>query len=200
MTIKMRLTLLFAGVIAIILLFTLYRDVAYAGLTLMNVPFALVGVVAALMIRGYNFNVSAGIGFVSLFGVAVMSGVLLASRINQLREDDGIGLVEAVRKGAAIQLRPILMMMLVALLGLIPAARASGIGSDVQRPLATVIVGGLCSSLILTLLALYILVERRRERKRSAREKKKISAEDKEPIGDPVEDEELMENDSASVV
>ncbi|MEP7217287.1 MAG: efflux RND transporter permease subunit, partial [Bacteroidota bacterium] len=108
-----------------------------------------------------------------------------------------------VRKGAAIQLRPILMMMLVALLGLIPAARASGIGSDVQRPLATVIVGGLCSSLILTLLALpalYILVERRRERKRSAREKKKISAEDKEPIGDPVEDEELMENDSTSVI
>ncbi|MEP7218835.1 MAG: CusA/CzcA family heavy metal efflux RND transporter, partial [Bacteroidota bacterium] len=92
---KKRLLLVIPITIALIfvLLFTLYRDVAYAGLTLMNVPFALVGGLAALMIRGYNFNVSAGVGFVSLFGVAVMSGVLLVSRINQLREDDGIGLV-----------------------------------------------------------------------------------------------------------
>ncbi len=151
------------------LLFVLYRNVRYAGLTLVNVPFALVGGLTALMLRGYNFNVSAGVGFVSLFGVAVMSGVLLVSRINQLREDDGMPLVEAVKVGAAMQLRPILMMMLVALLGLIPATLASGIGSDVQRPLATVIVGGLCSALLLTLLAmpaLYILVERRAERKR----------------------------------
>ncbi|HVZ39129.1 MAG TPA: CusA/CzcA family heavy metal efflux RND transporter [Candidatus Kapabacteria bacterium] len=160
-------------VLIFVVLFALYRKPLYAGLTLMNVPFALVGGIAGLMIRGYNFNVSAGVGFVSLFGVAVMSGVLLVSRINQLRDEGGMELAQAVRAGASMQFRPILMMMVVALLGLIPAARASGIGSDVQRPLATVIVGGLCSSLILTLLALpaiYYLIERRRERRAAARE------------------------------
>lgn len=174
------------------ILFVLYKNVRYAGLTLLNVPFALVGGLAALLIRGYNFNVSAGVGFVSLFGVAVMSGVLLVSRINQLREDDGMELVRAVREGAAMQLRPILMMMLVALLGLIPASLASGIGSDVQRPLATVIVGGLCSALVLTLVALpalYILIERRAERKmnrmRSENDRADATASSAEPEREP---------------
>ena len=102
-----------------------------------------------------------------------MSGVLLISHINNLRIEEGIGLDEAVRKGASTQLRPILMMMTVAMLGLIPAARATGIGSDVQRPLATVIVGGLGSALVLTLIALpafYYIVEdfsRKRELRRA---------------------------------
>ena len=107
---------------------------------------------------------SAGVGFVSLFGVAVMSGVLLISYINALRQEKLYKLKAAVVDGAATQLRPILMMMMVALIGLIPAARASGIGSDIQRPLATVIVGGLLSALVLTLLVmpvLYYAVERR---------------------------------------
>ncbi len=153
-----------------VLLFTLFREARFALLTLANVPFALVGAVAALLLRGYHFNVSAGVGCVSLFGVAVMSGVLLVSRINHLRENDGLDLLEAIRQGSQTQLRPILMMMLVALFGLIPAAMAMGIGSDVQRPLATVIVGGLCSSLLLTLLAipcLYFLLERQREKIKS---------------------------------
>jgi cobalt-zinc-cadmium resistance protein CzcA len=181
------------------LLFTLYKNVRYAGLTLMNVPFALVGGLAALMIRGYNFNVSAGVGFVSLFGVAVMSGVLLVSRINQLREDDGLELVEAVRRAAAMQLRPILMMMLVALLGLIPASLASGIGSDVQRPLATVIVGGLCSALVLTLVALpalYIVIERRAERRKNrSRDDTSAGSPVAEVTTDDPVDEEIAEEE-----
>ncbi len=156
-------------VLIFVLLFILYKKPRFAALTLMNVPFALVGGLGGLILCGYNFNVSAGVGFVSLFGVAVMSGVLLVSRINQLRDDEGVPLAEAVRRGSVIQFRPILMMMTVAFLGLIPAATASGIGSDVQRPLATVIVGGLLSSLILTLFAmpaLYLLMERRGEKRR----------------------------------
>jgi len=174
---RKRLILVIPITVAVIfvMLFLLFKDVKYAAIVLANVPFAMVGGVAALMIRGMNFNVSAGVGFVSLFGVAVMSGVLLISHINLIRIEKGVGLEEAIRRGARTQLRPILMMMLVALLGLIPAALATGIGSDVQRPLATVIVGGLGSALLLTLIALpalYYIVEdgaRRRELKRARR-------------------------------
>lgn len=148
-----------------VVLFILFDNSAKdAAIVLSNVPFALVGGIAALAIRGINFSVSAGVGFVSLFGVAVMSGVLLISYINALRQEKLYKLRAAVIDGAATQLRPILMMMMVALIGLIPAARASGIGSDIQRPLATVIVGGLLSALVLTLLVmpvLYYAVERR---------------------------------------
>ncbi|MDP4175088.1 MAG: CusA/CzcA family heavy metal efflux RND transporter [Bacteroidota bacterium] len=150
-------------IIIFTILFMLFKQVKYALIVLANVPFALIGGVMALIIRGMNFNVSAGVGFVSLFGVAVMSGVLLISRFNQLRFEQGYPLQEAIIEGARIQLRPILMMMTVALIGLIPAASATGIGSDVQRPLATVIVGGLASALILTLTVLpglYAIVER----------------------------------------
>lgn len=131
---------------------------------MLNVPFALVGGVALLLIRGINFSVSAGVGFVSLFGVAIMSGVLVVSYINYLRQETPLTVRAAVRNGGRTQLRPVLMMMTVALIGLVPAARATGIGSDVQRPLATVIVGGLATALVLTLTvlpALYYLVERR---------------------------------------
>ena len=93
-------------------------------------------------------------GFISLFGVSIIAGVLYVSRANKLIDDDNLPLREAVQRAAVIQLRPNLMTMLLALLGLLPAARASGIGSDVQRPLATVIVGGLASALLLTLVAL----------------------------------------------
>ncbi len=149
-------------VIIFILLFMLFRKVKYALVVLANVPFALVGGVLALLVRGMNFNVSAGVGFVSLFGVAVMSGVLLISRINHLRLHHERSLGEAILEGASMQLRPVLMMMSVAMIGLMPAALATGIGSDVQRPLATVIVGGLASAMVLTLVtlpALYAIVE-----------------------------------------
>jgi cobalt-zinc-cadmium resistance protein CzcA len=146
------------------LLFITFKSVKYALIVLVNVPLALVGGILALWGRSINFSVSSGVGFISLFGVAVMSGVLLISRYNHLRLDKRLSLRDAVLKGSREKLRPILMMMLVALFGLIPASLASGIGSDVQRPLATVIVGGLASALILTLLvlpALYYTIESR---------------------------------------
>lgn len=171
---RKRLTMVIPVTIAIVfvVLFMLFKQVKYAAIVLMNVPFALIGGIAALMIRGFNFNVSAGVGFVSLFGVAVMSGVLLVSHINLIRIEDGTDLREAVIHGARTQLRPVLMMMTVALLGLIPAAMATGIGSDVQRPLATVIVGGLASSMVLTMLAIpaiYYIVESISERRHARR-------------------------------
>lgn len=153
------------------LLFITFKSVRYALIVLVNVPLALIGGILALWIRGINISVSSGVGFISLFGVAVMSGVLLISRFNQLRFERSTPLLEAVRIGAQEELRPILMMMLVALLGLIPASLATGIGSDVQRPLATVIVGGLSSALILTLLvlpALYYTIEKRARRDEAA--------------------------------
>src|SRR5207249_1327835 len=137
----------------------------YAGLVLLNVPFSLVGGIVALWIRGINLSVSAAVGFVSLFGVAVMSGVLVVAEINRQRMETGTTAEEAVIRGALGQARPVLMMVLVALLGMVPAARAIGIGSDVQRPLATVVVGGLFSTLLLTLVALpclYYLIARRK--------------------------------------
>ncbi len=158
-----------------VVLFLLFDNSAkYAGIVMMNVPFALVGGVAALALRHINFSVSAGVGFVSLFGVAVMSGVLLISYINFLRQEKMERLKIAVIDGSVTQFRPVMMMMMVALIGLIPAARATGIGSDVQRPLATVIVGGLVSALILTLLvmpALYYVIEKRAAKKAAARKR-----------------------------
>jgi cobalt-zinc-cadmium resistance protein CzcA len=137
------------------LLFFTFGSAGHAGLVLMNVPFSLVGGIVLLYVRGINLSVSAAVGFISLFGVAVMSGVLVVAEINRLRRvEPGIDIQNAVVRGALAQMRPVLMMVLVALLGMVPAARASGIGSDVQRPLATVVVGGLLSTLFLTLLAL----------------------------------------------
>lgn len=140
------------GIIFVLLFFT-FGSTRDAGLVLLNVPFSLVGGVLFLWLRGINLSVSAAVGFVSLFGVAVMSGVLVVSEINKrLRQE--ASLEDAVIAGALAQLRPVLMMIVVAMIGMVPAARASGIGSDVQRPLATVVVGGLASTLLLTFLAL----------------------------------------------
>ena len=136
------------------LLFFAFGSPGNAGLVLVNVPFSLVGGIIALKLRNINLSVSAAVGFISLFGVAVMSGVLYLSEINRRRQEPGVTAKEAAIAGAKAQLRPVLMMILVALLGMVPAARATGIGSDVQRPLATVVVGGLLSTLLLTLLVL----------------------------------------------
>ena len=152
------------------LLFFTFGSTTYAGLVLLNVPFSLVGGVLALYLRGINLSVSAAVGFISLFGVAVMSGVLMVSEINRRRSEIGMDARDAVIRGALAQMRPVLMMIVVAMLGMVPAARATGIGSDVQRPLATVVVGGLLSTLILTLFALpalYWLVACRNEKSRA---------------------------------
>jgi cobalt-zinc-cadmium resistance protein CzcA len=146
------------------LLFFAFGSTTYAGIVLTNVPFSLVGGVVALWLRAINMSVSAAVGFVSLFGVAVMSGVLVVAAINQERHVMGRALRDAVAQGAVGQVRPVLMMVLAALLGMVPAATAFGIGSDIQRPLATVVVGGLLSTLLLTLIALpsmYYVIERR---------------------------------------
>jgi len=140
--------------IIFVVLFALYKNAKDAAFVLLNVPFALVGGIGALLIRGYHFNVSAGVGFVSLFGVSVMAGVLLISCINRIKDDSGLITSELVHRAALSQFRPIIAVMLPAMLGLIPAALATGIGSDIQRPMATVIVGGLLSSLVLTLFVL----------------------------------------------
>jgi cobalt-zinc-cadmium resistance protein CzcA len=168
---RRRLYLILPVTIALIfgLLFSAFGKSSHAGLVLMSVPFSLVGGIVALWMRGINLSVSAAVGFISLFGVAVMSGVLVVAEINRQREVNGNGIKEAVIQGSLEQMRPVLMMIVVAMLGMIPAARATGIGSDVQRPLATVVVGGLLSTLFLTLLALpslYYLMNRRREEPR----------------------------------
>lgn len=152
-----RLTVILPITIAIIfvLLFFMFGSTKYAGLVMMNVPFSLVGGILFLYLRQINLSVSAAVGFISLFGVAVMSGVLVIAEINRRRRDNPDGLIsQAIVQGSLAQMRPVLLMVIVALLGMVPAARASGIGSDVQRPLATVVVGGLLSTLLLTLLAL----------------------------------------------
>jgi cobalt-zinc-cadmium resistance protein CzcA len=154
--------------IIFLILFSMFKNIKHVIIAMSGIPFALVGGILALLIRGYSFNVSAGVGFISLFGVSIMVGVLYVSRANNLVNDLGLEVPDAVRKAAAIQLRPSLMTMIPAFLGLLPAARAAGIGSDVQRPLATVIVGGLCSALLMTLLvlpSLYMLLERNKESK-----------------------------------
>jgi cobalt-zinc-cadmium resistance protein CzcA len=161
---RLAIVIPFTLIIITLVLFSLFRNARYVAITLAAIPFALAGGIAALLLRGYNFNVSAGVGFICLFGVSIIAGILFVSRAASLRNDHGYSVRQAAGKAAIIQLRPTLMAILLALLGLIPAARATGIGSDVQRPLATVIVGGLCSALILCLLALpafYVLLEKK---------------------------------------
>jgi cobalt-zinc-cadmium resistance protein CzcA len=166
---RKRLTIILPITIVIIyvLLFFTFGSAVYAGLILLNVPFSLVGGVVALYLRGIHLSVSAAVGFISLFGVAVMSGVLVVAEINRRRGEPGVPVQDAIIHGALAQMRPVLMMIVVAMLGMVPAALATGIGSDVQRPLATVVVGGLLSTLFLTLLAMpvlyYVIAGRRRE-------------------------------------
>jgi heavy metal efflux system protein len=145
------------------LLFATFDSVTQALLILLNVPFALIGGIAALWIRGLNLNISACIGFIALFGVAVLNGIVLVSSINRLRED-GMPTDEAVVVGAGLRLRPVLMTALVASLGFVPMALSTSIGAEVQRPLATVVIGGLVSATVLTLLLLPLLYEWFRKR------------------------------------
>jgi cobalt-zinc-cadmium resistance protein CzcA len=150
-----------------LLLFITFGSALDATLVLLNVPFSLTGGLIALSLRGINLSVSAAVGFISLFGVAVMSGVLFISEINRRRHEPDVTFEDAVIQGARTQVRPLLVLILVAMLGMLPAALATGIGSDIQRPLATVVVGGLLSTLFLTLLALpavYWLASRWRQR------------------------------------
>jgi cobalt-zinc-cadmium resistance protein CzcA len=146
------------------LLYASFGTVRHALLVMLNVPFAVVGGIGALWLRGLTLNLSASVGFIALFGVAVLNGVVLVSYMNQLRAA-GKALGDAVHEGAGIRLRPVLMTALVAGVGFIPMAVSTSAGAEVQRPLATVVIGGLVSSTLLTLLVLptvYAWVEERR--------------------------------------
>ena len=135
------------------LLYMTFHSIKQAMLILVNVPFALVGGIAALWIFRLNLNLSASVGFIALLGVAVLNGVVLVSSINQLR-DEGASPRHAVLQGAGRRLRPVLMTALVASLGFVPMAISTSTGAEVQRPLATVVIGGLISSTLLTLFLL----------------------------------------------
>lgn len=153
-----RLMIVLPASIAVIfaLLFATFHSVKEAGLILLNVPFALVGGIAALWVRGLNLNLSASIGFIALFGVAVLNGIVLVSHINSLRQKK-MEMASAIRQGTADRLRPVLITALVASLGFIPMAVSTGTGAEIQRPLATVVIGGLITSTLLTLYLLPIL-------------------------------------------
>jgi cobalt-zinc-cadmium resistance protein CzcA len=151
-----------------LLLFMSFGSTADAALVFSGVPLALTGGIAALLLRDLPLSISAGIGFIALSGVAVLNGLVIIAFIQRLR-DEGRDIVTAVREGALTRLRPVLMTALVASLGFVPMALDTGAGAEVQRPLATVVIGGIVSSTILTLLvlpALYVLF--RRETKAAA--------------------------------
>lgn len=156
------------------LLYLNFGKMKYAILILLNLPFALSGGIFLLWLRGMYLSVSASIGFVALFGVAVLNGIVLIDHINEIRKENNINLKKAILDGSADRLRPVLMTALVASLGFIPMAFNTGPGSEVQRPLATVVIGGLITSTLLTLMVLpniYYWMEGR---------KKKVKTETKE--------------------
>jgi cyanate permease len=138
------------------LLFSAFNSIRQSLIIFTGVPLAVVGGVFALAARGMPFSISAGVGFIALSGVAVLNGVVMVSYVNRLR-DEGKSVAGAVYEGALTRLRPVLMTALVASLGFVPMALATGTGSEVQRPLATVVIGGLISATALTLLVLPVL-------------------------------------------
>jgi cobalt-zinc-cadmium resistance protein CzcA len=135
------------------LLFWAFHSFRYAALIILNLPFALIGGIVSLWLTGQYLSVPASVGFIELFGLAVGNGIMLVSYINQLRRE-GRSTDEAILAGCSVRLRPVLMTMMTTLLGLLPLAVAQGIGAEVQRPLATVVIGGLFSSTALTLVVL----------------------------------------------
>jgi cobalt-zinc-cadmium resistance protein CzcA len=153
---RLRLVVPASLLLIYLLLFASFRSVPQAVLVLLNVPFALVGGIAVLWLRGLNLSLSASVGFIALFGIAVLNGVVLVAHLNALRTN-GSTLDEAVRAGAADRLRPVLMTALVASLGFVPMALSTSPGSEVQRPLASVVIGGLVTSTALTLFVLPLL-------------------------------------------
>jgi cobalt-zinc-cadmium resistance protein CzcA len=149
-----------------VMLFTTFRSLSQAGLIILNIPFAMIGGVISLYFSGLYMSVPASVGFITLFGVAVLNGVVMVSYFNQLREA-GRSVLQAVQEGAERRLRPVLMTALIASLGLVPLLTATGPGSELQRPLAVVVIGGLITSTLLTLIllpTLYAWLEGRFER------------------------------------
>jgi cobalt-zinc-cadmium resistance protein CzcA len=144
------------------MLYFTFGSAGPAALIYLNVPFAAVGGVMALALRGMPFSISAGVGFIALFGVAVLNGVVLVTRIRELEQGTGDPLPEVLRRACGERMRPVLMTALVASLGFVPMALATGSGAEVQRPLATVVIGGLITSTLLTLFVLPTVYSLRR--------------------------------------
>lgn len=156
-----------AIILIFIMLFTTFRSMLQAGLILLNIPFAMIGGVISLYISGLYLSVPASVGFITLFGVAVLNGVVMVSYFNQLRQS-GLSLIDSVKQGAERRLRPVLMTALIASFGLLPLLTATGPGSELQQPLAVVVIGGLITSTLLTLIllpTLYAWMEEKLENK-----------------------------------
>ena len=153
---RLRLIVPASLLLVFVLLYLVFNNLRDGLLVFSGIPFALAGGVAALWLRGIPLSISAAVGFIALSGVATLNGLVLVSFIRNL-QDGGLALAEAVREGALARLRPVLMTALVASLGFVPMALATGTGAEVQRPLATVVIGGVLSSTILTLLLLPVL-------------------------------------------
>jgi cobalt-zinc-cadmium resistance protein CzcA len=163
---RLLLVLPLAILLIYIILYSMFKSVKWALLILTNVAMARIGGLLALLLTHTNFSVSSGVGFLALFGVSVQTGVIMLEYINQLRAR-GYDIEEAAIEGAVLRLRPIMMTMLVATLGLLPAALSHGIGSDSQRPFAIVIVGGLISDLLMSIVllpTLYVWIARSDDR------------------------------------
>jgi len=141
-----------------VLLYTAFNSTKYATMIIANVPFATIGGIFALLVSVQYVSVPSAIGFIAVFGVAMLNGIVLVSFINELREK-GLPVAEAVRRGAEMRLRPVLMTASVAILGLIPMLLSTGVGAETQRPLASVVVGGLITSTLLTLILLPVIYE-----------------------------------------
>ncbi len=153
---RLMLVVPFSLLLIFVLLFATFNSARQAALVFTGIPLAVVGGVFALLVRGMPFSISAGVGFIALFGIAVLNGVVMVSYINDLRRR-GESLDDAVRNGATTRLRPVMMTALVASVGFLPMAISTGPGAEVQRPLATVVIGGLVTATMLTLLVLPVL-------------------------------------------
>ena len=145
-----------ALLLILMLLYATFGNLRDGFLVFTGVPFALTGGITALWLRDIPLSVSAGVGFIALSGVAVLNGLVMVTFFNKLRRD-GLSLDDAIEQGALTRLRPVLITALVAALGFLPMALATGTGAEVQRPLATVVIGGVLSSAALTLLVLPVL-------------------------------------------
>ena len=150
---RLRIIVPLTVLLILIILYSMFRSFKWALLILVNVMLARVGGLVALLVTHTNFSVSSGVGMLALFGVSVQTGVIMLEYINQLRAR-GHTIEDSAVEGAVLRLRPIMMTMLVATLGLLPAAMSHGIGSDSQRPFAIVIVGGLLSDLVMSIFLL----------------------------------------------
>jgi len=160
-------------VLIFLMLFTTFRSMRQAGLIILNIPFAMIGGVISLYFSGLYLSVPASVGFITLFGVAVLNGVVMVSFFNQLREA-GRDVISAVKEGAERRLRPVLMTAMIASLGLLPLLTATGPGSELQQPLAVVVIGGLFTSTLLTLVLLPTLYAWMENRALAVTKKEKV--------------------------